>query len=53
MGKLVFAEREWEVYQYWQETDKKTLRRVNLLLKDIIRYGNNGIGKPESLVIIL
>lgn len=35
MSKLVFAERAWEEYLYWQESDKKTLRRVNLLLPDM------------------
>ena len=49
MGKLVFAERAWEEYLYWQENDKKTLKRLNLLLKDIVRNGNDGIGKPELL----
>ena len=49
MSKLIFAERAWEEYLYWQETDKKTLRRVNLLLKDIARNANDGIGKPEPL----
>jgi len=37
-------------YIYWQEQDKKTLKRINLLIKDILRNGNIiGIGKPESL----
>jgi len=49
MSKLTFAERAWEEYLYWQEEDKKILRRINLLLKDITRNGNNGIGKPEPL----
>jgi len=44
MSKLTFAERAWEEYLYWQENDKKTLKRVNLLLKDIARNGNDGIG---------
>ena len=49
MNKLIFAQRAWEEYLYWQENDRKTLRRVNLLLKDIARNGNDGIGKPEAL----
>ena len=49
MNKVVFVERAWEDYLYWQETDKKMLKRINLLLKDIIRNGNEGIGKPEPL----
>jgi toxin YoeB len=49
LGKLTFAERAWEEYLYWQANDKKTLRRINQLLQDIARNGNNGIGKPEPL----
>ena len=49
MGKVIFAEKAWEDYLYWQEVDKKTLKRINLLLKDIARNGNDGIGKPELL----
>ena len=49
MSKLIFAERAWADYLYWQDTNKKTLKRINLLLKDISRNGNDGIGKPELL----
>ena len=49
MSNLTFAERAWEEYLYWQETDKKTLKRVNSLIKDIARNGNDGMGKPEPL----
>jgi toxin YoeB len=49
MNKLTFAERAWEEYLYWQKNDKKALKRVNLLLMDIARNGNYGIGKPEPL----
>lgn len=45
-----FTEIAWEDYCYWQTQDKKTLKRINLLLKDIDRNGNEGIGKPEPLV---
>ena len=34
MGKLTFTERAWEEYQYWQTQDKKTLKRINELLRD-------------------
>jgi len=46
-----FADRGWEDYQYWLVNDKKILKRVNLLIKDIKRnpYDKNGIGKPENL----
>ncbi len=36
-------------YVYWQTQDKKTLRRINALLQDIERNGNQGIGSPELL----
>ena len=44
-----FSERGFEDYMYWQTQDKKTLRRINNLLKDIDRNGYNCIGKPEAL----
>ena len=49
MSKIVFTQKAWEDYLYWQETDKKMLKRINLLLRDIKRNGNDGIGKPEPL----
>ena len=39
----------WEDYLHWQAQDKKTLRRINNLLKDIDRQPFSGIGKPEPL----
>jgi len=39
----------WDEYIYWQTQDKKTLKRINLLVKDIDRNGYEGIGKPEAL----
>ena len=48
MNKL-FTENGWQDYLYWEEQDRKTLRRINLLLQDIERNGNSGIGKPEPL----
>lgn len=39
----------WDDYLYWQVQDKKTLRRINQLIKDIERNGYDGIGKPEPL----
>lgn len=47
--KLVFAEKAWEDYLYWQKTDKKILKRINMLIKDIAREPFEGIGKPEPL----
>ena len=47
--KLLWDDRAWEDYLYWQTQDKKTLKRINSLLKDIQRDRYNGIGKPEPL----
>lgn len=45
-----FHERGFEDYQYWQNQDRKTLKRINDLIKDIERNGAaKGIGKPEKL----
>ena len=46
----VFTSNGWENYIYWQTEDKKTLKKINTLLKDIDRNGNEGIGKPEPLI---
>ena len=45
----VWDEEAWEDYLYWQTQDKKTLRRINQLIKDIDRNKYDGIGKPEPL----
>jgi toxin YoeB len=45
----IWSDEAWEDYLYWQGRDKKTLKRVNALIKDIERNGNSGIGKPEPL----
>jgi toxin YoeB len=47
--KLIFSETGWEDYLYWQTQDRKALKRINQLLADIERNGNDGIGKPEFL----
>ena len=47
--KLIFSEKAWKDYLYWQRTDKKTLKRINLLIRDILRMPYEGIGKPEPL----
>ena len=39
----------WEDFLYWQDNDRKTLKRVFKIIKDIERNGNDGIGKPERL----
>ncbi len=48
MNKL-WQEDAWEDYLYWQTQDKRILKRINQLLKDIDRNGYDGIGKPEPL----
>lgn len=47
--KLVFHQRAWEDYLYWQSTDPKMLARVNQLIKESSRSPFQGIGKPEPL----
>ena len=47
--KYIFVDESWEDYLYWQNTDKKKLKRINDLLKDICRNPYEGIGKPEPL----
>ena len=47
--RLLWEDRAWNDYLYWQEQDKKTLKRVNALIKDIQRTTFEGIGKPEPL----
>ena len=45
----VFSDLAWEEYLYWQLNDRKLLKKINDLLKDIERNGNEGLGKPEPL----
>jgi len=47
--KLTFSTTAWENYLYWQQTDKKMLKRINALIKHIQRSPFEGIGKPEPL----
>lgn len=48
MNKL-WQDEAWADYLYWQQQDRKTLKRINLLLQDVDRNGYTGIGKPEPL----
>lgn len=48
MNKVWFDE-AWEDYLFWQTQDKKTLKRINALIRDIERGNFDGIGKPEPL----
>ena len=46
----IWSDEAWEDYLYWQTQDKKTLKRINALIKDIDRNGpTEGIGNPEPL----
>ena len=47
--ELVWQTNAWEDYLYWQEQDKKMLRRINDLINDTLRSPFKGIGKPEPL----
>ncbi len=49
--KIVFTEDAWENCIYWQSRDRKTRKRINLLIKNILRgdEANGGLGKPELL----
>ena len=47
--KIVFSERAWEDYLYWQGQDRKTLTRINHLIREVQRDPFAGIGKPEPL----
>lgn len=50
MSEKVWSDEAWDEYLYWQSQDKKTLKRINQLIKDIERNGcREGIGKPEPL----
>ena len=47
--KLVWFDEAWDDYVYWQTQDRKTIKRINELIKDTKRNGYSGIGKPEPL----
>ncbi|PXA03659.1 Txe/YoeB family addiction module toxin [Coraliomargarita sinensis] len=47
--KKIFSDWAWEDYLYWQKNDKRTLKKVNELIKDIDRNHHEGLGKPEPL----
>ncbi len=47
--RLLWEDRAWSDYLYWQTQDKKTLKRINGLIKDIQRNTFDGTGKPEPL----
>lgn len=47
--RLVFTQSAWEDYLWYQEQDRQLLKRVNQLIKDVLRTPFEGIGKPEAL----
>ena len=47
--RYIFVDESWEDYLYWQITNKKYVRKINDLLKDISRTPFTGLGKPEPL----
>ena len=44
-----WSDEAWEDYIGWQSEDRKTLKRINLLIKDVERHPFDGVGKPEPL----
>lgn len=51
--RLAFDPNGWEDYLHWQTQDRKTLRRINLLITEVLRDPFAGIGKPEPLKHVL
>ena len=49
MRNIIFSDISWNDYLFWQASDKKNLKRINMLIKDIKRNPFEGIGKPEAL----
>jgi toxin YoeB len=47
--RIIFHPNGWDDYLYWQRTDKKILKKINSIIKEISRTPYEGIGKPESL----
>lgn len=47
--KITFSQNSWEDYTSWQSEDKKILKKINTLIKDIQRNPHEGLGKPEPL----
>ncbi len=47
--KLIWDSNAWDDYLWWQAQNRQVLKRINTLINDITRHGNEGIGKPEPL----
>ena len=50
---ITFTPQGWDDYQWWLQQDRKTLKRINALIRDCVRDPYDGIGKPESLRHVL
>ena len=48
--RIVFVPDGWDMYLYWHGQDKKTLKRINMLIEATRREPFSGIGKPEPLL---
>ncbi len=46
---IAWTDRAWDEYLYWQKYDKKIIKRINELIRDIKRHPEEGIGRPEAL----
>ncbi len=51
--KLVSDESAWDDYTWWQIQDRKIVKRINTLIKDIVRNSNEGIGKTRAAEVRL
>ena len=47
--RIIFSKRAWDEYQYWVQTDRQMLKRINQLIQEISRDPFSGVGKPEPL----
>lgn len=47
--RVVWDQTAWDDYVRWQSEDRAILKRINVLIRDVLRNGNAGIGKPEPL----
>ncbi|MEN9974192.1 MAG: hypothetical protein RLZZ282_198 [Verrucomicrobiota bacterium] len=47
--RIIFSKRAWEEYQFWVQTDRQMLKRINQLIQEISRDPFSGVGKPEPL----
>ncbi|MDR0950448.1 MAG: Txe/YoeB family addiction module toxin [Candidatus Ancillula sp.] len=47
--QITWSTKGWEHYTYWQNIDRKTIKKINKIVADIVRNGYEGMGKPEPL----